>query len=105
MDALAEKLDEKLRQWTPETAAEVRERVAEVIELADHDVLDLIRTRSIEQEVLDILANVAAEAVPSGSFPRAPATCILGWRCTMSAHAGLRDARSNAEGVLCHLLV
>jgi hypothetical protein len=55
MDALAEKLDEKLRQWNPETAAEVRERVAEVIELADHDVLDLIRSRSIEQEVLDVL--------------------------------------------------
>jgi hypothetical protein len=55
MDALAEKLDEKLRQWKPETAAEVRERVAEVMELADSDVLDLIRSRSIEQEVLDTL--------------------------------------------------
>lgn len=55
MDALAEKLDEKLRQWKPETAAEVRERVAEVIELADHDVLDLIRSRAREQEVLDLL--------------------------------------------------
>ncbi len=55
MDILAEKLDEKLRQWNPETAAEVRERVAEVIELADHDVLDLIRSRSREQEVLDLL--------------------------------------------------
>lgn len=57
MDALAEKLDKKLRQWKPETAAEVRERVAEVIELADHDVLDLIRSRSREQEVLDQLAE------------------------------------------------
>jgi hypothetical protein len=55
MDALAEKLDEKLRLWKPETAAEVRERVAEVIELADHDVLDLMRSRSAEQEVLDLL--------------------------------------------------
>jgi hypothetical protein len=55
MDALAEKLDEKLRQWAPETAAEVRERVAEVIELADQEVLDLIRSRSREQEVLDLL--------------------------------------------------
>jgi hypothetical protein len=55
MDALAEKLDEKLRLWKPETAAEVRQRVAEVIELADHDVLDLIRSRSAEQEVLDLL--------------------------------------------------
>ena len=55
MDILAEKLDEKLRRWKPETAAEVRERVAEVIELADHEVLDLIRSRSSEQEVLDLL--------------------------------------------------
>jgi hypothetical protein len=31
MDALAEKLDTKLRNWRPETVAEVRERVAEVI--------------------------------------------------------------------------
>jgi len=55
MDALAEKLDTKLRAWKPETAAEVRERVAEVIELADDDVLDLMRSRAREQEVLDML--------------------------------------------------
>lgn len=55
MDALAEKLDTKLRTWKPETAAEVRERVAEVIELADSDVLDLMRSRAREQAVLDIL--------------------------------------------------
>jgi hypothetical protein len=55
MDALAEKLDTKLRTWKPETAAEVRERVAEVIELADDDILDLMRSRAREQEVLDIL--------------------------------------------------
>ena len=55
MDALAEKLDTKLRTWKPETAAQVRERIAEVIELADDDVLDLMRSRDREQEVLDIL--------------------------------------------------
>ena len=55
MDALAERLDAGLRQWKPETAAQVRERVAEVIELADHNVLDLMRPRAIEQEVLDSL--------------------------------------------------
>lgn len=55
MDALAEKLDTKLRTWKPETAAAVRERVAEVIELADDDVLDLMRSREREQEVLDML--------------------------------------------------
>ena len=55
MDALAETLDSKLRTWKPETAAQVRERVAEVIELADDGVLDLSRSRAREQEVLDLL--------------------------------------------------
>jgi hypothetical protein len=55
VDALAEKLDAKLREWRPETAAQVRQRVAEVIDLADHDVLDLMHSRAAEQEVLDLL--------------------------------------------------
>jgi hypothetical protein len=55
MDALAEKLDARLREWKPEMAAEARERIAEVIELADHDVLDIARSRAAEQEVLDLL--------------------------------------------------
>ena len=55
MDALAEKLDIKLRTWEPETAAEVRKRIAEVIDLADADVLGLLRSRQREQEVLDLL--------------------------------------------------
>ena len=55
MDALAEMLDARLREWKPETAAQVRERVAEVIELADRDVLDVMRPRGIEQDVLDLL--------------------------------------------------
>ena len=55
MDALAEKLDTRLREWKPETAAEARERITEVIELADHDVLDVARSRATEQEVLDLV--------------------------------------------------
>ena len=55
MDAVAEKLDARLRKWKPETAAEARERIAEVIELADHDVIDIARSRAAEQEVLDLL--------------------------------------------------
>ena len=55
VDALVERLDARLRERKPGTAAQVRERVAEVIELADHDVLDLMRPRGIEQEVLDLL--------------------------------------------------
>jgi hypothetical protein len=55
VDALAKKPDARLREWRPETAAEARERIAEVIDLADHDVLDLARSRAAEQEVLDLL--------------------------------------------------
>lgn len=55
VDALVEKLEARLRVWKPETAAQVRERVAEIIELADCDVLDLMRSRVAEQEVLDLL--------------------------------------------------
>ena len=60
MDALAEKLDARLREWKPETAAEARERITEVIELADHDILDIARSRAVEQEVFDLLDEPAA---------------------------------------------
>ena len=55
MDTLAEKLDARLRAWKPETAAKGRERITEVIEFADHDVLDVARSRAAAQEVLDLL--------------------------------------------------
>lgn len=55
MDALAEKLDAKLHEWEPRTAAKVRKRVSEIIDLADEDLLDTMRSRAVEQEVLDIL--------------------------------------------------
>jgi len=60
VDALAEKLDARLREWKPETAAQVRQRVGEVIDLADQDVLDLMRSRADEQEVLDLLDQPAS---------------------------------------------
>ena len=55
MDVLAERLDAKLKEWKPDIVAEVRERVTEIINLADQDVLDIMRSRAVEQEVLDIL--------------------------------------------------
>lgn len=55
MDALVEKLDSKLREWKPETASDVRQRLAEIIEAADRDALDLQRSRLVEQDVLDII--------------------------------------------------
>jgi hypothetical protein len=52
---LAEKLDARLRVWKPETAAEARERVTEVMELANHDILDIAPSRAAEQDVLELL--------------------------------------------------
>ena len=43
MDVLAETLDNRLREWRPEMAAEARARISEVIEMADLDTLDLAR--------------------------------------------------------------
>ena len=55
MDALVERLDAKLRQWKPDTVEQVRQRVAEIMDLADQDALDIMRSRAVEQEVLDLL--------------------------------------------------
>ena len=52
---MAGKLDARLREWNPEMAAEARARIMEVIELADQDLLDVARSRSAEQEGLDLL--------------------------------------------------
>ena len=55
MTAIAKKLDARLSRWAPETAQEVERLVAEIIELADNDALDLVRSREVEQQVLDII--------------------------------------------------
>ena len=55
MDVIAERLDAKLHEWKPDTAAEVRERVMEIIDLADLDVSHKMQSRSVEQEVLNLL--------------------------------------------------
>ena len=55
MEAIAETLELRLHAWKPETSQRVRAMVAEIIELADSDSLDIARSRNIEQEVLDIL--------------------------------------------------
>ncbi|QEH39201.1 hypothetical protein OJF2_78150 [Aquisphaera giovannonii] len=60
MDTLAERLDQKLREWAPETAEQVRNQVAEIIELADQGLLDLVRSRRVEQDVLDLLDEPAS---------------------------------------------
>lgn len=55
MSNIATQLDSKLQQWNPQTSATVEKLVKEIIDLADNDLLDLARSRQVEQEVLDIL--------------------------------------------------
>ena len=55
VDAIAEKLDTKLSTWKPEISREVRAVVSDVIDAADNDALDVLRSRAVEQEVLDQL--------------------------------------------------
>jgi hypothetical protein len=59
MEAIAERLESKLHDWNAETSDKVRALVAEIIELADADALDLGRSRAVEQEVLDLLDEPA----------------------------------------------
>ncbi len=55
MDVLVEKLSNKLNTWEPSISQVVRRYISEIIELADHNALDIIRSRKVEQEVLDII--------------------------------------------------
>lgn len=55
MDTLAKKLNTKLQEWQPETVDQVRQLITEIIELADQDALDILRSRTVEQKVLDLL--------------------------------------------------
>lgn len=56
MDTIVEQLDAKLGQWEPEIADQVRRFIWEIIQLADHGIpAELMRSRTVEQEVLDLL--------------------------------------------------
>lgn len=55
MTVIAEKLDSKLAHWSPDTANHVARLVEEIIEMADNDALELLPSRAVEQEVLDLL--------------------------------------------------
>jgi hypothetical protein len=55
MDALTERLGIKLREWKPEISDRVRQYISEIIDLADRDVLDLLPSRTVEQDVLDLI--------------------------------------------------
>ena len=60
MDAIAQKLDTKLSKWKPEISQKVRALVSQVIDAADNDTLDIVRSRTVEQEVLDQLDESAS---------------------------------------------
>jgi hypothetical protein len=55
MDVLADKLNIKLTQFQPEIASPVQQSQAEIIETADLDMLDILSSRAVEQELLDLL--------------------------------------------------
>jgi hypothetical protein len=55
MDALVQELDNKLRQWQPDIVQQVRQCLIEIIELADQDALNLLRSRVVEHEVLMLI--------------------------------------------------
>jgi hypothetical protein len=55
MDILVQQLNTKLHQWQPDIAEQVRQYILEIIKLADQDALDILRSRVVEQEVLDLI--------------------------------------------------
>ncbi|MCA6573041.1 MAG: hypothetical protein ACK5EU_01245 [Pseudanabaena sp.] len=55
MDTLAKTLNVRLAKWQPDVADLARQFILEIIDLADRDALDILRSRSVEQEILDLL--------------------------------------------------
>jgi hypothetical protein len=55
MNTFLIQLDRKLDEWQPEVADLVKERILEIMDLADENILDIQRSRKLEQEVLDLI--------------------------------------------------
>ena len=55
MSPLVQQLSEKLDQWEPEVSQKVEALVAEIMALADAGSIEFLRSRTVEQEVLDLL--------------------------------------------------
>ena len=76
MDALTERLGIKLQEWKPEISdsaqqtlrERVRQHISEIIDLADRDILDLLPSRTVEQDVLDLIDSIAIEPNSRGSI-------------------------------------
>jgi hypothetical protein len=69
MDALTERLGIKLQEWKPEISdsakrtlrERVRQYISEIIDLADRDVLNSLPSRTVEQDVLDLIDLMTIE--------------------------------------------
>ncbi len=48
MDTLAETLNVKLARWQPDVAELARQLIVEIIDLADQDALDILRSRFVK---------------------------------------------------------
>ena len=55
MIAIAETLDKHAEGWKPDVTSRVEELVGEIIELADANALDILPSRAVQQEVLDVI--------------------------------------------------
>ena len=55
MITIAETLDKHAESWKPEVTTRVEELVGEIIELADADALDILPSRAVQQEVMDVI--------------------------------------------------
>ena len=61
MDALTERLGIKLQEWKPEISDRVRQYISEIIDLADRDVLNSLPSRTVEQNVLDLIDRITLQ--------------------------------------------
>jgi hypothetical protein len=67
MDALTERLGIKLQEWKPEISDRVRQYISEIIDLADRDVLNSLPSRTVEQDVLDLINQTTIQPNSIGS--------------------------------------
>jgi hypothetical protein len=70
MDALPKRLDKKLREWSPETAEQVRCEILELMDLADRGLLDIVWSRKVEQEVLELIDEPSPRRSMDGGSAR-----------------------------------
>lgn len=97
MEVVAERLNSRLREWAPETANEGRQRVAELIELADHGGVDLVRSKAVEQEVFDFID----EGAPSARLGVARGSRDRGEDATQRGCVTRRPRSAEGTGAVC----